>query len=199
MIYTTATLRDELIGYRNPNDKIHRMIKEHKLFPVIKGIYTTDSHTNGKYLAGTIYGPSYLSLRCALAQYGIIEWNGMVFESVTCGKRKKRTYETTFGKFSYQDVPAEVFPLGVRQITQEGYTFEIATPEKALCDLLYTMPPAANAAELESVVFNILGVDRKRFRMLRLGEILSMGDLYHSKNVRLLTDYAMKIMIEQTK
>lgn len=42
MIYTTETLREALSGYKNPNDKIHRMIREKKLFPITRGLYTTD-------------------------------------------------------------------------------------------------------------------------------------------------------------
>lgn len=40
MIYTTEILREELSNYQNPNDKIHRMIQEGKLFPVVRGGYT---------------------------------------------------------------------------------------------------------------------------------------------------------------
>jgi hypothetical protein len=41
MIYTTETLREALSKYKKPNDKIHRMIREKKLFPITRGLYTT--------------------------------------------------------------------------------------------------------------------------------------------------------------
>lgn len=71
----------------------------------------------------------------------------------------------------------------------------IASPEKALCDKLYTLPPAKNEAELEAWVFEIIGIDRRRFCSLLLDEILDIGDKYHSKNINLLMEYALKIMV----
>lgn len=41
MIYTTETLREALSKYKKPNDKIHRMIREKKLFPITRDLYTT--------------------------------------------------------------------------------------------------------------------------------------------------------------
>ena len=69
----------------------------------------------------------------------------------------------------------------------------IASPEKALCDKLYTLPPAKDEAELEAWVFEI--IDRRRFRLLNIDEILNIGDKYHSKNINLLMEYALKIML----
>ena len=73
MIYTTETLREALSEFKNPNYKIHRMIREKKLFPSIRGLYTTDPEISGKCLACFIYGPSYLSFDYALAQYRLID------------------------------------------------------------------------------------------------------------------------------
>lgn len=39
---------------------------------VVKGIYETNSDTAGYLLAGSIYGPSYLSFDFALSYYGMI-------------------------------------------------------------------------------------------------------------------------------
>lgn len=33
-----------------------------------------------------------------------------------------------------------MFPIGVSNITRNGYSFVMATPEKALCDLIATSP-----------------------------------------------------------
>ena len=197
MIYTTETLREELADYQNPNDKIHRMIQEQKLFPVVRGIYTTDPHINGIFLAGSIYGPSYLSFDYALAHYHLIEKTPSSYQSATYGKRKKKSYDTPFGKFTYRDVPAEAYPLFVREECRKGNTFFIASPEKALCDKVYSMHPARDSAELEALLFEIIGIDRRRFRLLHLDDILSMGEHYHSKNVNLLMGYTLGVMLGQ--
>ena len=134
MIHTTETLREELANYQNPNDKIHRMIQEGKLFPVVKGLYTTDPHTNGKLLAGSIYGPSYLSFDYALVQYHLIDKIPSGFQSATYGKHRTKQYDTPYGRFTYRDVPEEVFPLFVYEKRAAGGAYSIASPEKALCD-----------------------------------------------------------------
>ena len=195
MIYTTETLREALSEYKKPNDKIHRMIQERKLFPVVKGLYTTDPQINGKFLAGSIYGPSYLSFDYALVQYHLINKIPSAFQSATCSKRRTKSYHTPFGTFAYRDIPAEAFPLSVLENRVGNNLYRIASPEKALCDKLYTLPPAKDEAELEAWVFEIIGIDRRRFRSLHLDEILDIGDKYHSKNINLLMEYALKIML----
>ena len=129
MIYTTETLREELADYQNPNDKIHRMIQERKLFPVLRGLYTTDQNVSGKYLAGAIYGPSYLSFDYALVQYHLIDMVPSAFQSATCGKRRTKQYDTPYGQFSYRDVPEEVFPLFVLEKGMADNRYRIASPE----------------------------------------------------------------------
>ncbi|MBQ5970296.1 MAG: hypothetical protein IJL52_09325 [Clostridia bacterium] len=199
MIYTTEILREELSNYQNPNDKIHRMVQEQKLFPVVRGLYTTDPKANGKFLAGAIYGPSYLSFDYALAEYHLIEAHPNAFQSATYGKHGKKQYNTPFGRFTYRDVPEEVFDLFVRNVSVAGNVYRIASPEKAICDKVYSMRPAMNEAELETLVFDFIGIDRRRFRSLHLDEILCMGEKYHSKNVNLLLEYTLKIILAQLK
>ena len=194
MIYTTETLREELANYQNPNDKIHRMIQAGKLFPVVKGLYTTDPNMNGKLLAGSIYGPSYLSFDYALVQYHLIDKLPSGFQSATYGKHRTKQYDTPYGRFTYRDVPKEVFPLFVCEKRAAGSAYRIAPPEKALCDKLYSMRPAKNGAELEVLLFDFIGIDRSHFRTMRLDDILCMGEKYHSKNVKLLMEYALKII-----
>ena len=59
------------------------------------------------------------------------------------------------------------------------------------------MHPARDSAELEALLFEIIGIDRRRFRLLHLDDILSMGEHYHSKNVNLLMGYTLGVMLGQ--
>ena len=113
MIYTTETLREALSGYKKPNDKIHRMIREKKLFPIARGLYTMDPDISGKCFSGLIYGPSYLSFDYALAQYRLIDKIPSGYQSATYGKRRTKSYHTPFGMFTYRDIPAKAYPLSV--------------------------------------------------------------------------------------
>ena len=61
MIITNNIAKNNLIDYSNKNNKISRDIKSGKLFKIINGLYETDLNTPGYLLAGSIYGPSYIS------------------------------------------------------------------------------------------------------------------------------------------
>ena len=108
---------------------------------MVKGIYETNPNTNGSRLAQFIYGPSYLSFDYALAEYGLIPEAVYVFTCATLNKKKIKTYTNKFGTFIYRDVPNNVFSYGVMVNVDGNYAYHIATPEKALCDKLYTISP----------------------------------------------------------
>ena len=57
------------------------------------------------------------------------------------------------------------------------------------------MRPVKSTAELEVLIFDFIGIDRRRFRTMHLDDILCMGEKYHSKNVNLLMEYALKIIL----
>lgn len=41
---------------------------------------------------------------------------------------------------------------------EDNYLYQIATPEKALCDKLYTLLPLSNYSNLENMLFNDLRI-----------------------------------------
>ena len=49
--------------------------------------------------------------------------------------------------------------------------YQIATPEKALCDKLYTLSPIKNMKELENILFNDLRIDLDEFNKLNIEDI----------------------------
>ncbi len=83
-------------------------------------------------------------LNMPLAYYGLIPEAVYTVTCATFEKKKKKKYETSFGTFTYRDVPPEAFPLGIRLIQEGDYFYRIAEPEKALCDQLYTISPVPN-------------------------------------------------------
>ena len=186
MVKTTAMLLQELSEYANPLSKIRRMSKEGKLIPIIKGIYETDPSVPGYCLSGVIYGPSYLSFEYALAWYDLIPEAVYTFTSATCGKKRKKQYDTPFGVFTYRDVPVAVFPYGTELRIENGYSFMLASPEKAVCDLLYTLSPCGNRAELKNLLFDNLRIDINAFKALDLNTMSTIAGLYRSTNHRLL-------------
>lgn len=193
MILTNDIIKNDLQEYSNKNTKICREVKNGNLIKIVNGLYETDSNINGYLLAGSIYGPSYLSFDFALSYYGLIPEKVTAFTSATCNKKKKKSYDNQFGTFLYRDVPVAVYPLGVNIIEEREYVYQIATPEKALCDKLYTLTPIKNMTELENVLFNDLRIDMDEFHKLNLQDIEEISNFYHSTNVDLLYRYMRRI------
>ena len=192
MILTNDIIKASLQKYSNKNTKISRELKKGNLIKIINGLYETDPNINGYLLAGAIYGPSYLSFDFALSFYGLIPEKVTTFTSATCNKNKKKMYNNQFGTFLYRDIPSNVYPLGIKVIQEENYSYQIGTPEKVLCDKLYTLTPVKNMRELENVLFNDLRIDYNEFTKLNVKDIESITTLYHCTNVNLLYKYMRK-------
>lgn len=189
MILTKEIIKNKLQEYSNKNTKICREVKNGKLIKIINGLYETNSNIKGYLLAGSIYGPSYLSFDFALSYYGLIPEKVTAFTSATCDKKKKKSYENQFGTFLYRDVPVNVYPLGINIIEEDGYIYQIATPEKAVCDKLYTLSPIKNMTQLENVLFADLRIDRDEINKFNIHDLEEISNSYHSTNVDLLYRY----------
>lgn len=187
MIKTSSMILEELKSYGSPTSKLSRMVKSGEYIRVIKGLYETNPSTSGYLLAGSIYGPSYLSFEFVLSYYGLIPEAVYTFTSATYDKKKKKKFETPFGTFTYRDVPKEVYPLGVELVREGKYAYWIASPEKALCDMLYTKSPIANQKELQRLLFDDMRIDDEEFKNLKCEDIFLLGEKYGSTNVQKLS------------
>lgn len=186
MIKTSAIIMEELSNYCAPANKLSRMVKEGSYIPIVKGLYETDRTTPGYLLAGSIYGPSYLSFDFALSRYGLTPEGVYVFTSATFDKKKMKKYTTPFGVFSYRDVPQTVYPMGIRIEKEGSYFYQIATPEKALCDKLYSVSRVGNKKELQSLMFDDLRIDEQEFSGLNKEDLLKLCELYPCTNLKIL-------------
>ena len=189
MILTSLMLCEQFKEYGDPAGKIRRLKEEGKIFPLIRGLYETDSNVPGHCLAGAIYGPSYLSFDYALSVYGLIPEAVYAYTSATFEKKKKKEYKNYFGRYLYRDVPSSVYPMGI-VIKDEGeYSYLIATPEKAMCDKLYAMPAVTSIKDIEQLLFEDLRIDEEEFVKLNVDDILQIGDEYHCNNIKYLMKY----------
>lgn len=136
--FPMAVLNDFLKEYSQPGFKAHMMVKEGKLIRLKRGWFCVNPKYSKKSInhgvvANVLYdGPSYVSIETALSYYGLIPERTMGMTSVVTGRSK--TFRTPIGWFSYKSIPEDLFPIGVRSV--DGYL--MASPEKALCDYLYT-------------------------------------------------------------
>ena len=187
MIYSFDDLQIKFQNYTDIKGKIRREVQAGRLIPVARGLYETDQTISGEYLAGRIYGPSYLSFDFALYVHSLIpEAVYNTYTSATFDKRKTKKYQNQFGVFTYRDIPTEAYPRGVLIVEENGYSYQIATPEKALCDKLYTISPVSNLTELKELLFDDLRIDEDEFEKLDHNTLETLAPLYHSTNLNLL-------------
>lgn len=189
MICTAAMLRDELLHYGAPANKLMRMARSGEITPIVRGLYETDSQAAPHLLAGSIYGPSYISFEYALAQHGLIPEAVKVVTCASFEKRKRKAYDTPFGRFTYRDIPSAAFPFGLEVRSEGAYTYRIAAPEKALCDTLYARRPVGGLLELEELLFDDLRIDEGTFARLDREFIFSVAPRYHCTNAKRLCAY----------
>ncbi len=189
MIYFKDLVIKNYNDYSNKNTKLLRDIKDKKLFKIVNGLYETDSNTPGYLLASSIYGPSYISFEYALSYYGLIPERVTTITCATFEKKKKKEYITDFGTFTYRDIPSSAYPEEIILKEENNYSYQIATPEKALCDKLYSLSPLFNYTNLENMLFNDLRIDEEAFNKLDILKINKLSKLYHSTNVELLAKY----------
>lgn len=124
-------------------DKARSLEAEGRIVRLKKGLYVasqqeTDIPICRELVANQLYGPSYVSLQTALRFYGLIPEYVYMVCSVTT--KQSRDFDNKFASFHYQNCTPEYFPLGIRMEQKENYCYLIASPEKALCDLIAFTP-----------------------------------------------------------
>ncbi len=137
-----ALLATILDNYKSPKSKVAAMEKSGDLIRLKKGLFVVSPEVNDQaisreLIANHLYGPSYVSLETALSFYGMIPEKVYAVRSVTT--RLSKTYVTPLGNYEYVTVPEDYFQIGIRQeIVNNQYAYMIATPEKAICDMIGT-------------------------------------------------------------
>ena len=193
MIITTNELSTQIDGISNINNKISRMLKNKEIYSLKKGLYETDINANRYYLANKIYGPSYISFQTALAFYNMIPEKVYGYYSASMSLNKSKKYHNDFGTFCYKNIPSRCFPYGIITIVENSVSFDIASKEKALCDMLYAYPIVNNIKEIKELLFDDLRIDLEIFKSLDKDIIYEYINLYRCKNVTLLAKYIKRI------
>ena len=120
---------------------ISRFLKRKEIYRFKNGLYVSVDFFNKNkndisysfYLANIIRTPSYISSWVALQYYNLIT---EVIHSVTSVTPKvTREYQTKAGNFVYQSINKELF--SDFSLAEGKFNFFIASPSKALFDLLY--------------------------------------------------------------
>lgn len=186
MIATYTMIKESLPNYKAKDIKIKRMSDNQEIIKLTKNLYETNKNISGYLVANAIYGPSYLSFDYALSYYGLIPEAVYVYTSATFNKRKKKKYKNALGTYTYRDVPAYIYPYGIKIFYESNYSYAIATAEKALCDKLYTLRPVKNKKEMFDLLFNDLRIDIDVLKELDFEALYTLCDHYKSTNMKYL-------------
>ena len=182
--YLTHLLSD----YRYPRNKITKLLTSGELISLKRGFYVLADHYKvplvKKAVANLLYGPSYISTDYALSYYGLIPERAINITSVTTSRRK--IYQTPIGLFIYQQLKSEYYALGYEIRQEDGVTFLLATPEKALCDKLYLLPAQKGLKELKKLLYEDLRVSPDRIKELQMERLKEYSIAANSKNLDLL-------------
>lgn len=134
---------------------LYRFKRTGRLLELRRGLYAFPDRyrkvtLTGPAVANALYAPSYLSTLWALSFYGVIPEKTVVHTCVS--PRPTKAFENDFGSFFYRSLkPALFFGFVTESIM--GSPVRVATPEKALLDLMYLEEGEWTVDRMESMRF----------------------------------------------
>ena len=137
---TTSIIESLYPELKSADKKVVWLEKNGYIIRLKRGLYVVNPEYSRKTLsneliANHLYAPSYISMSSALRYYGLIPEAVYTHQSMTI--KHSRSFQTPLGNYDYKYITRDAFSIGVRSIIHNGeYAFLIASPEKALCDLI---------------------------------------------------------------
>ena len=165
---SSATIASQMPEIKGVGNKISRLVADGNLIRLRRDLYVVHPAYSGKpislgLLANSLHTPSACSMRSALRFYGLIPMSVTGVDSITISRSCE--FHTPLGLFTYQTVPRSVFSLGLTQASFEGTSFVVATPERALCDLVACSPGVnlRSVADADNYLRNVVKFDMDAF------------------------------------
>ena len=122
---TTSIIESLYPELKSANKKVTWLEKQGFIIRLKRGLYVANPKHSGKTLSSELI---------ALRYYGLIPEAVYVHQSMTV--KHSRSFQTPVGCYDYKHISKMAFPIGVRSMYKDNYAFLIASPEKALCDLI---------------------------------------------------------------
>lgn len=123
------------------HNQVKRALASEQLIQIKRGLYQLAPRyqrhgIHAFTVAQQIYGPSYISFESALSYHGLIPESVPTVTSAT--SKRLKTVSTPLGDFAYFTVPMSIFEMEVVRTVEDQHIFLMATPLKALADLVYS-------------------------------------------------------------
>jgi predicted transcriptional regulator of viral defense system len=182
----TQNLMPLLSDYTNPSDFISRMVKRGELIRLKNGFFVIaekieKSPVPYEQIANLLYGPSYLSFEWALSYYGMIPEGVYVVTSAAATRSKN--YLTPIGVFEYTFLGHSRYAVGIDQKENSSGKFLIATPEKALADIVHKKSKNLTSKDLLVDLVEGRRIDEAHLRNLDKRHLSEIAECYHSQTV----------------
>lgn len=137
--FDVSVLKSLIPRSRAPQEVVLYLERQGKIIRLKRGLYVVNPEISGLaysdfLIANHLYGPSYVTMHAALRFYGLIPESVHLVDSMTLGR--SREYRCDAGVFRYTHCPEDYYSIGTHIGHREKDSFIIATPEKALCDLI---------------------------------------------------------------
>lgn len=176
--------------YAQPIMKINAMVKKGELLRLKRGVYAfsenyRDHPLNIIAIANMIHKPSYVSYEYALSYHGLIPER--VYEITSATTYRCENYITELGRFSYTKIPLKAYPIGLEwKFNDKDGGYMIATPEKALCDKIYSDKRIAGLKrnEIQEYLEEDLRIDWQDVKNLDSTLIWKISMAYSSKKLQ---------------
>lgn len=182
---------DCLQSFGSPRSKLTRLLKSEALLHVRKGLYLLGPKFKRspyclELVANMIYGPSYISLERALQIYGLIPEHVEMITSVTFKASKE--LRTPVGNFLYAHCHPKSYSVGITiQSFSENENPLIATPEKALSDLLtIRRGKLTSRQQVEQILLEDLRIEEADLYALDVRQIQIIYEAYPHSAIHFL-------------
>jgi len=182
----SQNLKPLLSDYTNPDDFISRMVKAGELIRLKNGFFLIAEKIEElpvpyEQIANLLYGPSYISFEWALSFYKMIPEGVYVVTSASANKSK--IFKTPVGVFDYTYLSHHRYSIGIDQMENGAGRFLIATPEKALADIIHFKSKKMEKEDLLVDLIEARRIDEDFLKNLNKKHLLEIADNYRSKAV----------------
>jgi predicted transcriptional regulator of viral defense system len=187
-VVSLADVRSIIPGLRQ--ETLSRWNRSGKIIMVAPGFYVLPVETNDETdlfaIAGRMYTPSFVSLESALSFYGLIPETVLSVTSVCT--RKTRRINSPLCTFIYRSVQPEFF-FGYEAKKGRKHRFLMASPERAIVDLLYLRRDISSSEDMLELRF-----DAETFNGLDPMEILDIADRFNKPWLKRKVKILLKVM-----
>ncbi len=169
-LFDTSLLLAGDIDRTGVHRQLARWVEAGRLLQLRRGLYALAApyqkiRPHPYVVANRLVPGSYVSLQAALAHFALIPESVPVTTSVTMGRPGR--WDTPLGTFDFRHLQDELFMGFQRMLLMGGQEAWIATPEKALLDLVYLEPEGDSMEYLTELrLQNLDGLDPGEVRRL---------------------------------